>query len=138
MRTVFRPGLYFPDVANELEFQGDVLKWMSLDIKKRPGIGISDVGQEKQYSNQKRSDLVIWLTRDVDALAAIELKTVTTPLNDTTFQNDVIKKARRVGHRTACSGISDRRWFTRPLSSRSARTRSSRSSSLRLSLSSTS
>src|SRR4051794_40373307 len=77
-----------PDVANELEFQGDVLKWMSLDIKKRPGIGITDVGQEKQYSNQKRSDLVVWLIRDVDALAAIELKTLTTPLSDPIFQND--------------------------------------------------
>ena len=59
--------------------------------------GIGDVGQEKQYSNQKRSDLVIWLTRDVDALAAVELKTVTTPLSDSTFENDLIKKARRVG-----------------------------------------
>lgn len=84
-------------MANELEFQGDVLKWMSADMKARPALGIGDVGQEKQYANQKRSDLVIWITRDVEALAAIELKTIRTPLSDADFQDDVIKKARRVG-----------------------------------------
>src|SRR3954453_12719175 len=84
-------------MANELEFQGDVLKWMSLNISARPNLGISDVGQEKQYANRKRSDLVIWTTRESDALAAVELKTLATPLSDPAFQNDVIKKARRVG-----------------------------------------
>ena len=84
-------------VANEMEFQGDVLKWMSADIAARPALGIGDVGQEKQYANQQRSDLVIWQTRDVDALGATELKTVKTSLSDVGFQNDVIKKARRVG-----------------------------------------
>src|SRR5450756_133015 len=84
-------------MANEWEFQGDVLKWMGLDIQARPGIGIGDVGQEKQYADQKRSDLVVWQQRDVEALAAIELKTPSTPLADAVFQDDVIKKARRVG-----------------------------------------
>lgn len=84
-------------LANELEFQGDVLKWMSLDLSARPGLGISDVGQEKQYADRKRSDLVVWVTRDAEALGAIELKTLHTPLSDLAFQNDVIKKARRVG-----------------------------------------
>jgi len=37
--------------------------------------------------------------RDVDALAAVELKTVSTSLEDADFQDDVIKKARRVGAR---------------------------------------
>jgi methylase of polypeptide subunit release factors len=84
-------------VANEWEFQGDVLKWMSLDIKARPGLRIADVGQEKQYANQKRSDLVIWQARDVEALAAVELKTVATDLSAAGLHDDVIKKARRVG-----------------------------------------
>ena len=84
-------------MANELEFQGDVLKWMSADLESRPGLKIGDVGQEKQYADKKRSDLVIWTTRDIDALAAVELKTLKTPLADGAFQNDVIKKARRVG-----------------------------------------
>jgi methylase of polypeptide subunit release factors len=90
-------ALEFAPVANELEFQGDVLKWMSADIKARPALGIGDVGQEKQYANQKRSDLVVWITRDIEAIAAIELKTLRTPLSDADFQDDVIKKARRVG-----------------------------------------
>jgi methylase of polypeptide subunit release factors len=84
-------------VANELEFQGDVLKWMSLSLSARPGLGIDDVGQEKQHADRKRSDLIIWTKRDSDALAAVELKTLTTPLSDAAFQNDVIKKARRLG-----------------------------------------
>lgn len=84
-------------MANELEFQGDLLKWMGLDLQARPGLGIGDVGQEKQYENLKRSDLVIWTIRDVAALAAVELKTIQTPLSDPVFQDDVIKKARRVG-----------------------------------------
>ena len=84
-------------VANELEFQGDVIQWMAADLKARPNLGIGDVGQEKQYADQKRSDLVIWHKRDVDALAAVELKTLSTPLTDVDFQDDVIKKARRVG-----------------------------------------
>src|SRR5207244_2580101 len=46
---------------------------------------------------QKRSDLIVWVTRDVEALAAVELKTVQTALSDTDFQDDLIKKARRVG-----------------------------------------
>ena len=84
-------------MANELEFQGDVLKWMAADVAARPGLGIADVGQEKQYSDRKRADLVIWQSRDVDALAAVELKTLRTRLDDIDFQDDVIKKARRVG-----------------------------------------
>src|SRR4051794_37401928 len=83
-------------MANELEFQGDILKWMAHEIKNRPALGITDVGQEKQYVGQTRSDLVIWHARDQDALAACELKTVGTPLEDPVFQDDVIKKARRV------------------------------------------
>lgn len=83
-------------MANELEFQGDVLKWMDREINRRPGLGITDVGQEKQYVGQRRSDLVIWLVRDRDALAACELKTVATGMNDAAFQDDVIKKARKV------------------------------------------
>jgi methylase of polypeptide subunit release factors len=84
-------------VANEMEFQGDVLQWMGVDLKARPGLGIGAVGQEKQYADQKRSDLVIWIQREVEALAAVELKTLATPIADPIFQNDVIKKARRVG-----------------------------------------
>jgi hypothetical protein len=84
-------------VANEQEFQGDVLTWMATDIANRPGLGIGGVGQEKQYANRKRSDLVIWRVRDVDALAAVELKTLSTRLSDLDFQDDLIKKARRVG-----------------------------------------
>ncbi len=83
-------------MANELEFQGDVLQWLGQDMKLRSHLGIRDVAQEKQFADMKRSDLVIWTTRDVDALAAVELKTVTTGLDDPVFQNDVIKKARRV------------------------------------------
>ncbi|MEO8289368.1 MAG: N-6 DNA methylase [Gaiellaceae bacterium] len=84
-------------MATELEFQGDVLQWMGADLSARPGLRIEDVGQEKQYADQKRSDLVIWNVRDLDALAAVELKTLSTPITDAEFQNDVIKKARRVG-----------------------------------------
>jgi type I restriction enzyme M protein len=84
-------------VANEWEFQGDVLKWMTRDIKMRVGLRIGDVGQEKQFADQKRSDLIIWTTRDVDALASVELKTLATGITDLALQNDVIKKARRVG-----------------------------------------
>src|SRR5437867_4130216 len=70
---------------------------MAADIASRPGLSIGGVGQEKQYANRKRSDLVIWQVRDVDALAAVELKIISTPLSDLRFQDDVIKKARRVG-----------------------------------------
>jgi methylase of polypeptide subunit release factors len=84
-------------MANELEFQGDVLKWMAESMASRPGLKIGDVGQEKQYADQKRSDLVIWHVRDADALAAVELKTTKTKLSDIEFQDDLIKKARRVG-----------------------------------------
>jgi hypothetical protein len=34
----------------ELEFQGDVLKWLTQDIVARPAPAVSDVGQEKQYA----------------------------------------------------------------------------------------
>jgi methylase of polypeptide subunit release factors len=84
-------------MANEQEFQGDVLSWMAVDIAARPNLEIEAVGQEKQYADRKRSDLVIWRVRDVDALAAAELKTVKTQLSDGDFQDDVIKKARRIG-----------------------------------------
>ena len=90
-------NVLFPLVANEWEFQGDVLKWMSQDIKTRQGLRIGDVGQEKTLPGQKRSDVIVWTTRDVDALADIELKTLSTPLSDKKFQNDVIKKARQLG-----------------------------------------
>jgi methylase of polypeptide subunit release factors len=86
-----------PSVANELEFQGDVLQWLDADIATRPHLKIGKAAQEKQFADMKRSDVVIWTTRDVDALAAMELKTVSTDLDDVAFQNDVIKKARRVG-----------------------------------------
>jgi hypothetical protein len=82
-------------VANEWEFQGDVLKWMGQDIAARAGLGIGDVGQEKTPAAQKRSDIIVWTTRDLDALADVELKTPSTPLSDKAFQNDVIKKARQ-------------------------------------------
>ena len=84
-------------MANEWEFQGDVLKWMSQDIQTRKGLGIGDVGQEKALAGKKRSDIIVWTTREVDALADIELKTLSTPLSDKEFQNDVIKKARQLG-----------------------------------------
>ena len=84
-------------MANELEFQGDVLTWMAADITARRGLRIGGVGQEKQYADSKRSDLVIWRVRDIEALAAVELKTIATPLSNVTFQDDVIKKGRRVG-----------------------------------------
>jgi hypothetical protein len=84
-------------VATEWEFQGDVLKWMTSDAAARPGLRIGDIGQEKRYADMKRSDLVIWHVRDVDALAAVELKTIATSLGNIDFQDDVIKKARRVG-----------------------------------------
>jgi methylase of polypeptide subunit release factors len=70
---------------------------MGAEITARPGLRIGAVGQEKQYADQKRSDLVVWHVRDLDALAAVELKTPSTPLSDLAFQDDVIKKARRVG-----------------------------------------
>ena len=84
-------------MANEWEFQGDVLKWMGQDIKARAGLKIADVGQEKALPGQKRSDVVVWTTRDAAALADIELKTLSTPLSDKAYQNDVIKKARQLG-----------------------------------------
>ena len=69
---------------------------MGRDLQARPNLSIGDVGQEKQYADLKRSDLVIWIVRDVQALAAVELKTLLTPLDDPDFQDDVIKKGRRL------------------------------------------
>ena len=71
-----------------------------MDVGRHRGATITrhrGCGSGKQYANRKRSDLVVWATRDVEALGAVELKTVATPLSDPAFQNDVIKKARRVG-----------------------------------------
>lgn len=81
--------------TGEQEFQGSVLEWLNQEIRRRPGLKLDRATQEKpRRSSGKRSDVVVWRNRAASgAFLAIELKTVTTPLNDPVLFADAIEKA---------------------------------------------
>ena len=81
--------------TNELEFQGQVCVWLNDEISRRPGIKLDKATQEKpRKTSGKRSDLVIWKDRSIEAaFLAVELKTPTTPINDPEFFADAMEKA---------------------------------------------
>jgi methylase of polypeptide subunit release factors len=83
------------NTTNELEFQGQVLEWINVELRRRPGLGLDKATQEKPRKiSGKRSDLVVWKDRAAEiAFLAIELKTPATPINDPTFFADAIEKA---------------------------------------------
>jgi len=82
-------------ITNELEFQGQLLEWLNIEIRRRAGLGLEKATQEKpRKTSGKRSDLVVWKNRaSEEAFLAIELKTPDTTLTDPKFFNDAIEKA---------------------------------------------
>ena len=81
--------------TSEQEFQGSVLEWLNREIRRRPGLRLDRATQEKpRRSSGKRSDIVVWRNRaTTSAFLAIELKTVSTPLNDPVLFADAAEKA---------------------------------------------
>ena len=81
--------------TNELEFQGQALKWIDEEIQRRPGLGLDKATQEKpRTSSGKRNDLVVWVDRKAEvAFLEIELKTPDTTISDPAFLADAIEKA---------------------------------------------
>ena len=84
--------------TNEWEFQGQVLGWLSNEIRDRPGIALDKATQEPSKLTPKRNDLVVWTNRVAEsAFLTIELKTPETPLTDFAFLADADLKAKRWG-----------------------------------------
>ena len=81
--------------TNELEFQGQVLTWLTDELRRRPGLELDKATQEKpRKTSGKRSDLVVWKDRAAEvAFLAMELKTLETPINDPALFADAIEKA---------------------------------------------
>lgn len=88
--------------TNEWEFQGELLKWLNDEIRRRQGMGLEKATQEppkiRLRSNPKRSDLVVWVNRDAEqAFLAFEIKTPDTPISDPGLFSDAWQKAQAWG-----------------------------------------
>jgi hypothetical protein len=81
--------------TGELEFQGAVLQWLNDVLRRRPGLNLDRVTQEKpRKMSSKRNDLVVWKDRAAEgAFLAIELKTPATPIHDPQLFADAVEKA---------------------------------------------
>ncbi|MDP8208570.1 MAG: N-6 DNA methylase [Candidatus Electryonea clarkiae] len=83
-------------ISNELEFQGNVLTWINIELKSRPALGLEIATQEASKIDSKRNDLVVWHNRASNhAFLTIELKTPTTPITDNVLILDACKKAQK-------------------------------------------
>ncbi len=83
--------------SGETEFQGQFLGWIKGELTSG-GYDFEDATQEFPNTAGKRSDVILWNSRAANyGFLEIELKTPKTPLTDSTYQADAIKKARLVG-----------------------------------------
>lgn len=82
--------------TNEWEFQGEVLKWLNAEIKKRPGLKLDKATQESPKEGARRNDLVVWWDRSSElAFLTFELKTPETSITTPSFLKDGCEKAQR-------------------------------------------
>lgn len=81
--------------TSEQEFQGRILEWLNVEIRRRPGLQLDRATQEKpRKTSGKRNDVVVWRDRGAStAFLAMELKTLETPISDTALFSDAFEKA---------------------------------------------